>query len=590
MGETGKALLLFLWVPLGMTVFAVLIAKTWFFEGIRNLAGRLPTVWGWDMGMGARYLLECVFCLCGWQSCIVTARHTLPIFVSVLGSPHFGVWIFGYDWLEVFDFTLRWAMLWGICLIIYVPLWFFLDRIKPKRRINYRKEPLFKRKKLLVEEYDLLIVGGGVVGCAIAYVAAAFSNVKSIGLLEAQSDLATVNSNPDSNAETLHNGSTESNMVLEYALHMKRAARRMAKFLDKYAPHAFKRMHKMLLGVGCEEAKKVEARYEEFSSHYEGLRLLRGNEITEFEPMVMKGRKSPDEAVALLDLDGRAVDYQLTAQALVDQARKEAAASGKTFNLSLNTLTKRITKEGEGYRVVTKDKIFRARLVFVAAGPYSILFAHRLGLGEKYSILPIAGDFWRAYGWAVGKIYAFQPPGVPVARAHADAAVYDPRITRLGPTAMIVPLMIKRHWKTFFHYLDTKILTVPALRAVAKNLTRRQFVKFEIVNALSYLPLIGKWVFLRTAARHIFPTMRYRDLHFAKGSGGIRPQLLNLETGEMEMGIGKIEGPRILCIVTPSPGASKSLDSAIDDVRWGTRQFRGEFLFDETRFKEEFDE
>lgn len=547
-------------------------------EPIRKSAYRL----GW----WARYLLECVQCMYGWPALYITFFHE-PTFLRWLLGAHWEV--SGVDIMWLPDKLVSFFILWLLGAFWYKHTYPFVAAHAPKRRVT-KAEPILKKKELPVEEYDFLIVGGGVVGCAIAYVAAAFSSFGRICLLESNDNLAMVNSSPDSNAETLHNGSTESNMELSYALVMKRAARRMAIFLERYAPHAFKKMHKMLIGVGKKEIEKVEKRFAELSPYYTGIMLLRGNEIAEVEPMVMRGRGNPDEIVALLDSDGHAVDYQMAARAFSGRAHEESKASGKIFNLYVGTRVRKIRKEKEFYRVLTKQKIFRARVVIVAAGPYSLIFAHALGLGKKYVMMPISGAFWLAYGWARGKIYAFQPEGIPVARVHADAAVYDLGVTRLGPTAMLLPLMIKNLWRTFFHFLQTGILSPRALWAIVKVMSNRKFLRFEIENALSSLPLIGKKVFLQTAARHIFPSMRSSDLHFGEGTGGIRPQLLNLETGKLEMGLGKIAGQRILCVVTPSPGASKSLDSAVEDVRWAVAELGGDFSFFEEKFKEEFNE
>lgn len=569
----------FIFGPMAGAMLAQFMVRYVITEPIRKFAYRF----GW----GARYVLECVQCMYGWPALYITLFHE-PIFLRWLLVARWEVW--GVDVMWVPDKALSFLILWLLGVFWYKHTYPFVAAHAPKRRVA-RVEPLLKKKELPVEEYDLLIVGGGVVGCAIAYVAAAFSNFGRICLIESNKNFAMVNSSPDSNAETLHNGSTESNMTLAYALVMKRAARRMATFLERFAPHAFKKMHKILIGVGKKEIEKVEKRFAELSPHYAGLKLLRGSEIAEFEPMVVKGRKNPDEIVALLDPDGHAVDYQMTAHAFAERANEESRASGKTLTFYLGTRVRKITKEGEWYRILTKQKVFRARVAIVAAGPYSLIFAHMLGLGKKYVMMPISGVFWLASGWARGKIYAFQPEGIPVARAHADAAVYNLGVTRLGPTAMLLPLMIKNLWRTFFHFLQTGILSGRAIWAILKIMSSRKFLRFEIMNALSYLPFsIGKRVFLHTAARHIFPSMRSDDLHFSKGSGGIRPQLLNLETGKLEMGLGKIAGECILCVVTPSPGASKSLDSAVEDVRWAVEQLGGSHAFYEELFKKEFGE
>ena|SRR3989338_3159310 len=93
-----------------------------------------------------------------------------------------------------------------------------------------------------------------------------------------------------------------------------------------------------------------------------------------------------------------------------------------------------------------------------------------------------------------------------------------------------------------------------------------EFRRFALQNAMYSAPWIGRRSFLENAARHIFPTMRLEDLEHAKGSGGIRPQLVDLKERKMIFEIGTVSaGRRVLCIVTPSPGATMALDGALED-------------------------
>lgn len=73
-------------------------------------------------------------------------------------------------------------------------------------------------------KYDVLIIGAGVSGSALAYVLSKYTNIKKIALIEKESKAAQVNSNTHNNSQTLHFGDIETNYKLEKAKKVKRAA------------------------------------------------------------------------------------------------------------------------------------------------------------------------------------------------------------------------------------------------------------------------------------------------------------------------------------------------------------------------------
>ena len=99
------------------------------------------------------------------------------------------------------------------------------------------------------------------------------------------------------------------------------------------------------------------------------------------------------------------------------------------------------------------------------------------------------------------------------------------------------------------------------------------------------MPIIGKRSFLKNAVQKIIPTMRLDDLRFLDDDGGLRPQLFNILTGELEMGTGKFLGPNVVCNVTPSPGASDSIRCALIHLLAHMIQVLPWVRFDEETFK-----
>jgi malate dehydrogenase (quinone) len=106
-------------------------------------------------------------------------------------------------------------------------------------------------------------------------------------------------------------------------------------------------------------------------------------------------------------------------------------------------------------------------------------------------------------------------------------------------------------------------------------------------NMLFEVPLLRRHLFLRDA-RKIVPGLEAADLRFARGVGGLRPQLVDRREKKLLMGEAKIDpGNGILFNMTPSPGATSCLDNAEQDLRRVTR-FLGA-SFDTARFASELE-
>lgn len=420
--------------------------------------------------------------------------------------------------------------------------------------------------------FDCAIIGGGVVGCAEAFEASFSPKIKSILLLEKYAAVAQVNSNVLANAETLHEGAKETNFSLAKALEMQRRANYLIEYLKIRGTGIYRKIPSMVIGITPEEVKKLAARYAMLKPYFPGLELIHGERIAEIEPKVMEGRSQEEkERITALYSMGYAVDYEQLAQSFVRETVKETEARGKKFDVFFRTKVLNIARDDNGLHYIETNRgMFRAKVIIVCAGPYSLKFAQKLNHPKacEYAILPIAGGFfYTAFQMVNGKVYTVQDEHIPVAKIHVDRAVYNEHETRLGPLAIFLPLFELYHLVTSADFMRMGFANPWAYgTAVLKILTNRNLFAFEVQNIIYNTPIIGKYFFVRWAARKIIPEIRARDLHFGRGMGGIRPQLLNLKTGELEMGIGKFIGEFNICNVTPSPGASACRGNAIEDI------------------------
>lgn len=430
--------------------------------------------------------------------------------------------------------------------------------------------------------YEVAIIGAGVCGTALLYTLSNYTNVNKIALLEKNRAVALVNSHQHSNSQTLHFGDIETNYTLAKAQKVNRAASLVKNYLLQHDPQQeiYTKYHKMVLAVGKEQAEQVRTRYQEFKQLFPELRLIERQEIQSLEPKVLQGRDTGKEILALYTPEGYTVDFQKLAQSFVNNALNN---SNKTIELMMGTKVKKIETKEDLFYIHTEQKTIAAKAVAVMAGAHSLLLAKSLGYGRDYALLSVAGSFYFAPEMLNGKVYTVQLQKLPFAAIHGDPEVHDRRHTRFGPTAKVLPMLERHNYATVWEYLQTAGLSLAAFTSFWKILSDPVIFKYILRNFIYDLPFIGKRLFIREV-RQIIPSIKLSELQFAKGYGGIRPQIVNLKTQSLEMGEAKIIGDRILFNVTPSPGASTCLQNAQEDTERLITFLGEEYKFDKERF------
>lgn len=411
--------------------------------------------------------------------------------------------------------------------------------------------------------YQLAIVGGGISGAALAYVLARYSGVNSVVLLEKSQHPAAVNSAASQNSQTLHYGDIETNYSLEKAAEVKRAADMLVRLARaEGAEGALQRMPKMVLGVGETECAFLRARHARFHALYPDLRLLDRAGIAAIEPEVAAGRRGELAALAV-DEAWCAADFGRLTRFFMQRAQALNGALSVRFSCRL----RRLARDPAGYVLHTSRGELHAQFVAVCAGAHSLGFAQRLGYGRQYSILPVAGSFFHARRRVNGKVYTVQSALLPFAAIHADPDIEHPQWMRLGPTALLVPFLERRRWASVPAFLRGMRLDAGALATFAGILGVAEMRNYAARNLLYEIPLLRGALFAR-AARKILPALQTQDLRYARGIGGLRPQLIDRDARRLVLGEAVIDSSEgLLFNITPSPGATMCLANAIRDAR-----------------------
>ena len=426
------------------------------------------------------------------------------------------------------------------------------------------------------KHYEVVIVGGGISGAALFYELAKYSTAKNICLLEKYEDLATLNSKGTSNSQTIHVGDIETNYTLSKAKITKRTAKMIEKFCLQYdlQDKIMFKHQKMALGVGEKEVEFITKRYNEFKEVFPYLELWDKETLRELEPKLVYADKEqtkdrPEPIVAMGAKDQyTTVDFGDMTKELAKAGQN--ADSTKTTDIFFNSEVEDIEKVGDKYKLTTVNgTVYTADFVVVNAGAHSLFLAHKMGYGKHMGSLSMAGSFYITNGeFLNGKVYMVQNDKLPFAALHGDPDILENGKTRFGPTALAL-LVLERYkgGKSIFQCLKTMNIDGSILKIFWDLLKDSEIRNYVFKNFLFEVPGINKGLFVKDA-RKIVPSLTVDDLEYAKGFGGVRPQVLNKTEKKLMLGEASLsEGKGIIFNMTPSPGATSCLGNAERDIK-----------------------
>jgi malate dehydrogenase (quinone) len=441
------------------------------------------------------------------------------------------------------------------------------------------------------KHYEVVVVGAGISGAALAYELARYTDIKSIGILEKYEDVGTLNSAGTSNSQTIHVGDIETNYTLDKAAITKRTAKMVEKYCLQYnyQDEIIFSHQKMALGVGKDEVEFMIKRHEEFSELFPYLEVWDKEKLKEVEPKLVydeNGKEREEDIVGVGAKDQwTTVDYGKMTKSLIDNAKQQKDTE---VELYLNTEVDNIYKQSDNsYELVTKDgKKITADFVVVNAGAHSLFLAHKMGFGHDFGCLPVAGSFYLTTKKILnGKVYMVQNPKLPFAALHGDPDVLANGFTRFGPTALVLPKLERYKPGTYMDFWKTLRFDGTIASIFIDLLKDSDIRNYIFKNFMFEVPLINKKLFLQDA-RKIVPSLSESDIEYADGFGGVRPQVLNKTEKKLMLGEASIDTKEgIVFNMTPSPGATSCLGNAERDVK-KVVEFLGKEFYEEM-FSEE---
>lgn len=225
-----------------------------------------------------------------------------------------------------------------------------------------------------------------------------------------------------------------------------------------------------------------------------------------------------------------------------------------------------VTAAGPGWVEARGFGRVSAGHVINAAGLYADKVAHWFGFGDEYVVLPFKGLYW--YGnWATGRlqrhVYPVPDPRNPFLGVHFTVTVHGR--AKIGPTA--IPGLWRESYGHFSGFQASEAMGV--IKAYPRFLASPhhnvpELIRHEVPK-YSRPHLIGQ-------ARALIPSVKTSDFK-ERGKPGIRAQLLHVPTGQLEMDFvvqGDAASTHILNAVSPAWTSSLAFaEYVVDGVHGG---------------------
>ena len=356
---------------------------------------------------------------------------------------------------------------------------------------------------------DLAVIGGGVVGLALADAWLARNPTDSVVVYDKEKSLAAHASGR--NSGVLHAGFYYAPDSLKARL--TRDGNAMLKAFCAERGIEVRNTGKVVVTTSEDQLPSLMMLAERGQANGVELELIDEAGLAELEPLartVDKALWSPNTAVA-------------SSSGVVEGLAQRVRERGGRVELD-----SAVTGGGPGWVMSMREGYLSAGHVINAAGLYADTVAHWFGFGADYRMLPFKGLYW--YGnWEPGRlqrhVYPVPDPRNPFLGVHLTVTV-DGR-AKIGPTAIpalwredyggVDGLNPRELWdvaRTFPRFLTSKHHDVPGL-------LRTEFPKYSRTHLVKQ-------------ASALVPSVRPEDFT-ERGKPGVRAQLLHVPTGKLEM-------------------------------------------------------
>lgn len=385
------------------------------------------------------------------------------------------------------------------------------------------------------ETFDYVIVGAGIVGLTVAHELTRRKPEARIAILEKEAAPGMHASGR--NSGVMHCGIYYGSDTLKARV-CATGAQRMIEFA-RAENIACSQLGKVILATSEEQLPTVEKLLKNAHDNNIIAERIDRQQLHELEPHAAAGPAAiycPTTAV----IDGLAV---------VSRLRDKLRARGAEFFFDC-----RVTGHHREGSIETSRGTFGYGFLFNCAGAYADVVAEYFGLAGEFALVPFKGIYWKlrpgANSLVRANIYPVPDVSLPFLGVHLTRVISGE--VYVGPTA--IPAFGRENYGKLQGTNFTEAVGI--LRQISGMYLRNE----NNFRKLAHLE-IGKYRkrnFL-SAARKLVPELTGDDLVFTP-KAGIRPQLVNIKTGKLEMDYIFEKTPKSLHVLNAiSPAFTSSL-------------------------------
>ena len=361
------------------------------------------------------------------------------------------------------------------------------------------------------EQYDLALIGGGIMSATLGVLTKLLNPSSSIVLFERLDEVALESSNPWNNAGTGHAALCELNYMPDSkdgslpdpakAISINeqfQVSRQFWSYLVEQGvlnnPETFIRtVPHMTFVRGEKDVDYLKRRFEALKNQplFAGMQYSEDPaQIGKWSPLIIDGRGNERIAATYIE-QGTDVDYGAITSQLVSWLKKSGARveTGKEvknlYQYSDNSW--QLSIGGADYR-----RVVRAEKVFVGAGGWALKLLQLSGIDEikGYGTFPVSGHFLRTDNPELvkqhhAKVYSQAQVGAPpMSVPHLDTRVVDGKTSLLfGPFAGVNPKFLK-HGSLLDLPLSLRPMNlIPYLSVALKNFSLLQYLIKEVTKS-----------------------------------------------------------------------------------------------------------
>jgi L-2-hydroxyglutarate oxidase len=387
---------------------------------------------------------------------------------------------------------------------------------------------------LLKPDFDLAIIGGGIVGLATGLAISERAPGMSIVVLEKEQGVARHQTGH--NSGVVHSGIYYRPGSLRATLCVE-GVKLLRAFCEEHGL-AYNRCGKVIVATREDEIPRLELLFERGTLNgVPGLELIGPDRLKEIEPHAagLRAIWSPNTAI---------VDYGRIAQKYAELLEQR----GARFEFGAKVTA---VRESEGLtRMTTEGGEIRSRYLINCAGLYADEVARMAGHKPAVQIVPFRGEYYELVAerrdLVRGTIYPVPDPNFPFLGVHLTSTV-DGEV-EAGPNAVFAFAREGYGWGRINPAELFQALRYPGVWQLARRHWR--------VAAYEYWRSLNKRAFVESLQR-LVPELREQDVR--RNGAGVRAQALNPD-GSLSDDFVIISSERALHVLNaPSPAATASL-------------------------------